>query len=228
MADVVTDSMALFNPTNTLSKNYNDGILSVPAMGFNFAMSQNVPTHTCGGYDGAYVLNGNYTAGATTMTVQTGTGTMKAGDIYTAAACYSVNPLTKASTGKLYNFVVGTDYAGGAGDITIANPVWATGPYQNVDALPLTGAATTELGTASTVYPQNLAFHKGFGAIGFCDLDIPKGVPAGAAKRVVEDGISLRLIDFYDGVNDDSYLRFDVLFGYKTVIPRWACRIYGV
>jgi hypothetical protein len=228
MADVVNDMSGLFNNAKSLSQQYDDGIIKVHALGFNFGMSQNVDTHTCGSYDGAYLVNGAPTEGSSTLAVDTGTGTMTVGDVFTIANVNAVNPLTKQSTGQAQNYVVTAAYAGGAGNVSVAPAFISTGPYQNIDALPANNAATTEIGTASTAYPQNLAFHADFGAVGFCDLEIPKGVPAGAAMRKVEDGISLRLINFYDGINDDSYLRLDVLFGYKTVIPRWGCRIYGV
>jgi len=228
MADAVSSLSALFNNARPLSKNFDDGILSMPQLGFNFGMSQNIPSHTCGSYDGNYVVTSAPTEGTGTLTVKTGTGTFKEGDVIEIASVNQVNSLTKDDLGKKAQFVVTADSAGGAGDITVSPNFISTGPYQNISALPAADAVISHIGTLSTVYPQNLAFHNGFGAVGFCDLDIPRGVPNGAAVRKVEDGISLRLIDFYDGTNDDSYMRFDVLFGYKTINPRWACRVYGV
>lgn len=223
--DVVNDSSGLFNTAKNVSQQYEDGIVKVPSFGFNFAMSQNIPSHTTGSYDANYVTNGAGVEGATTLVVGTGTGTVKEGDIFTIADVYQVNALTKVSTGVLQQFRATADSAGGAVTLSIDPPLISVGPYQNINSLPATAKALTFLGTASTAYPQNLAFHRGFGAIGFVDLEIPEDVKG---KRVVEDGISLRLIDFYDGMNDDKYFRFDVLFGYKTVIPRWAARIYGL
>ena len=224
MADVVNDSSGLFNNASSVSQQYDDGLVKVPAMGFTFGMSQNMPSHTTGGYDANYVTNGAGVEGASQILIDTGTGTITAGDIFTVADCYSVNALTKQSTGVLQQFVATAASAGGTVTVATSPALISTGPYQNIDSLPGNGKAVTFLGVASTAYPQNLHFHKGFGAIGFCDLDVPKGNVV--SRRVVEDGISLRLVDFYDGKNDDSYMRFDVLFGYKTVIPRWACRSY--
>lgn len=225
MMTVTNDSSGLFNNAKSVSQQYDDGIIKVPAMGFNFGMSQNVPSHTCGSYDGNYVVTSAPTEGSSTLTVKTGTGTLTAGDVIEIAAVNQVNALTKSSVGKKQQYVVTAAYAGGAGDVSVSPSFISTGPYQNIDALPAADAVISHIGTLSTAYPQNLAFHKGFGAIGFCDLDIPRGE---SCVRKVEDGISLRLWDFADGKNDDTYIRFDVLFGYKTVIPRWACRIYGL
>jgi hypothetical protein len=52
---------------------------------------------------------------------------------------------------------------------------------------------------------------------------MPKGVDF--AHREVYDGISLRVVRNYDIVNDKFPCRIDVLFGYKTVRPAWACRV---
>ena len=86
-------------------------------------------------------------------------------------------------------------------------------------------AAIVVLGTEDIVYPQNLAFHRGFGAIGFIDLDEPAGA---TIMRKAEDGISMRMWLDRDINTNSEIFRFDVLFGYKTVVPRWGCRIYGV
>jgi len=53
--------------------------------------------------------------------------------------------------------------------------------------------------------------------------------PPGAVDvaRETYKGISVRLIPFYDGVNDISQWRCDVLFAVKTVDPRLAVRITG-
>ena len=225
MKGVVTDGKALFNNQPSISQQYNDGIIKVPAMGFNFGMSQNVDSHTTGSYDGNYVCNGAGVEGASTLAVKTGAGTYTAGDIITIANVNQVNALTKQSTGNAQKFVVTAAHAGGAGTLSIAPALISTGQYQNIDALPVADAAITELGTASTPYAQCLAIHRGFGAVGFCDIDVPQGEGVRTVRKV-EDGISMAYTTFVKGETMTAYMRFDVLFGYKTVIPRWACRIY--
>jgi hypothetical protein len=48
-------------------------------------------------------------------------------------------------------------------------------------------------------------------------------------KGVVESyresyqGVSIRLITFYDGINDQAITRLDMLYGFKWVRPEWAC-----
>jgi hypothetical protein len=45
------------------------------------------------------------------------------------------------------------------------------------------------------------------------------------AYRESYNGVSIRLITFYDGINDQQITRLDVLYGYKWVRPEWACRV---
>ena len=45
--------------------------------------------------------------------------------------------------------------------------------------------------------------------------------------RETYKGISARLIPYYDGVNDVSKYRLDVLYGVKTIYPDLATRLSG-
>jgi hypothetical protein len=234
MMDVTDSSSALFNNASSISQQYNDGIIKVPAMGFSFGSSANAPSHTVGLHStgSTGVTNGVGVEGATTLVTDgwaNSTAVLTEGDIFTIASVNSVNPLTKVSTGELQQFVctaAGTSDGSGNLTVSISPALISTGNYQNIDALPANDAAITVLGTESTAYAQNLAFHKGFGAIGFADLEMPQG--AGMAKRLVEDGISMTMVSDFDITNYETIYRIDVLFGYKTVIPRHACRIYGL
>ena len=91
--------------------------------------------------------------------------------------------------------------------------------------LPQSSAVVTFVGSASTAYPQNLIFHKDSITFATVDLMLPKGVHA--ASRVQSDGISLRLVQQYDGVNDRFISRLDVLYGYGVIRPQQAARLWG-
>jgi hypothetical protein len=101
-----------------------------------------------------------------------------------------------------------------------------SGALQNVSALPADNAAITFYGTTSaTVYPQNLVFHKDAFTFATADLKLPRS--AEMAARKVQDGISLRIWEGADITNDQFPTRSDVLFGYATIYPELACRVWG-
>jgi hypothetical protein len=168
--------------------------------------------------------------GATTITI-TGAGnagTIKVGDVFTIADCYAVNPQTRESTGSLFQFVAAADVTlngSGAGSITVSPIYSSSNALATVDSLPGNSKAVVFVGTASTQYPQNLVYHKD--AIAFCtaDLLLPSGVDM--AARAVHNGISLRVIRQYDINNDRLPCRIDVLYGFSTIRPQMACRVWG-
>jgi hypothetical protein len=94
-----------------------------------------------------------------------------------------------------------------------------------VNSFPADNAAVTFVGTASTAYPQNLAYHKNAITLATADLLLPQGVDM--ASRQVHNGISMRIVRQYDINNDRMPCRIDVLYGFKTIRPEMACRVWG-
>ena len=47
------------------------------------------------------------------------------------------------------------------------------------------------------------------------------------ASRAVHNGISLRVVRQYDINNDRMPCRIDVLYGYSTIRPQMAVRLWG-
>jgi hypothetical protein len=92
-------------------------------------------------------------------------------------------------------------------------------------ALPVSSAVVTFLGTASTAYAQNLVYHKDAITFATADLLLPQGVDM--AARAVHNGISLRVVRQYDINNDRLPCRIDVLYGFSTIRPQMACRLWG-
>jgi len=223
-ADLVTDSRALFHAAENISQQYKDGIVKIPAFGFDIGATTNCSTHTTGGYDTAYDVATASSSGDTTLVVDTGSGTIKKGEVFTIDSVFAVDANTKVSTGKLKKFAVTADSAGGSVTLSITPAIISTGPYQNVDSLPAVNDDLVFTGVASTAYKQGLAFHPDAYAIGFSDLELP--ADAVWSDRKVEDGVSMRCVRGFDMVNSVSSMRIDILFGIKTVIDRWGCRIY--
>jgi len=157
--------------------------------------------------------------------------TLKAGDVFTLDGVYMVNPRTKSSTGVLQNFVVTADVTANettSNDttLTISPPIIISGPHQTVTYSGTTdGKTITLLGTASTAYAQNMIFHKNAMSLAVVPMEIPQG--ATNVSRKTLNGFSARVIPIYDGINDVSKWRLDLLYGRKLIDPRIVTRLSG-
>lgn len=205
--------------------------------------AQNVPTHTVGAHGGTPLVNGasqnvtyanakdtsNFTSTLVTDGWTASTAVLKAGDVFTIAGVYAVNPVGKTKLPFLRQFTVVSDATSdGSGNATLTiSPAIITGgtAQDTVDSAPADNAAITVMGTASTGYRQNMIFHKNAFAFVSAPMEMP--VSAYGGSRESYKGISLRLIPGYDHTNDEENWRFDVLFGVKAIDPRLACRLSG-
>jgi hypothetical protein len=230
--DIIDATKGLFQDSTTIAKQYKEGMTGRTA-GFDFYESTVMARRSRGAATSAYVLTATATNGVGTLAVGTGTGTLVAGDVLTVSSCFSVHPETKVSTGQLQQFVVTTNYAGGAGNVSVSPAPW--GPLaatavnasrQNVSVLPTSGATVAVAGTISTGYGMSLAYHKDAFTFATADLVLPKGVDF--ASRQVFDGISMRMVRQYDINNDVFPCRIDVLAAWGALRPQTACRIAGV
>ena len=199
--------------------------------GFDTYMAQNVQTHT----------TGYFTTGATPKVMgaaQTGSSlivdgwnagvsTLKKGDVFTITGVYAVNPKTGKSTAELRQFVVGSDQVSVAGVATIpvSPSIVISGPLQTVTVSPANNADITMVGTESTGYPINVAFHKECFTLAVRPLEIPSSCVYGARESY--NGLSIRVIKAYDIDEDMEVLRFDVLYGCLCQRPEMGCRIIG-
>jgi hypothetical protein len=131
--------------------------------GFDNYTTAFIPTHTVGVATGTPLVNGasqsvTYATAKNTwsQTLNTDgwtnstTGILKAGDVFTIAGVFDVNPVTKATLPFLKQFVVksdGSSNAGGNLTLTIAPQIITTGAFQTVSAAPADNAALTYLGS---------------------------------------------------------------------------------
>jgi hypothetical protein len=230
---IVDALKGLFADQSELSKQYKRGIMGTAAGG-EWYMSQNLYSHTSGQQGGTPLMNGSTASGASQVVTDGWTAAaanrLKAGDVFTIAAVYKVNPITKQSTGVLQQFVVTADVASdGSGNatISISPSIYSTGSLQNVDALPADNAALTIVHGASAVTVSNLLMHKEAFALAFAPLQRPEGVDFAAVETDPDTGISLRVARQWDVSTDKFKTRVDVLYGWKELRPEWACQILG-
>lgn len=234
---IIDNLKGLFADQSEISKQYKRGLMGVAAGG-KWVLSQNLYTHTSGQRGGTPAMNGATASGAVQVVTNGWTAAvanrLKAGDIFTIAAVYKVNPITKASTGQLQQFVVTADVSSdGSGNATIpiSPAIYSTGSLQNVDALPLTTALLSFAGDAvigtSAVTSSNLLVHEDSMALAFVALDKPEGVHFSAVETDPETGISIRIVRDYDFSSDKFRCRLDVAYGWAAARPEWSSQIIG-
>jgi len=213
--------------------------------GVDLYSTQNVARHTTGSRSSAdavaQVLISTTVTWAATRDTNTyslaidgmagASDTVLQGDVFTIANCWDVNPVTKQRLSHLKMFTVMADATATSNAIaalSISPPPIGAGAHQNCDfgVTDLDNDVVTWVPlTASTQYDQNMIFHKN----AFSLVSVPLVSPPGAVDvgRRTYKGCSVRVIPIYDGINDESMWRLDMLYGVKTVDPRLAVRLSG-
>ena len=215
----------LFNAQSAISKQFGSGLM-VDSLGLAYAMDQNVDTHTNGAAT-ATNINGAGQTGSNITVVAVAGGTLTKGTVITLPGVFAVNPQSRTSTGVLAQFVVTADVALGATSIPISPAIVTSGAFQNVTASPTSGSPYVIVGSASTSYQCNTAFHKD----AFTLAMVPMWAPPGG-KGVIDvaqetyKGYTIKVTEFYDGVNDNSIMRLDVLFGWAATYPELSVKYY--
>lgn len=232
-ADAVNGLSAFLNDQDTVGKQYKNGTMG-RAAGFKWSMDQNVNAQTVGPLGGTPAVNGAAQTGSSLVTngwTASAAARLNAGDVFTIAGVFSVNPLSKFSTGKLQQFVVNSNVSSdGSGNatISISPAIITSGATQTVTGSPASGALITVVGAANSVTPVGLAFHES--AFTFASVDLQDVSNFGAwGARVSDDqlGVSMRVARQYNISADTIPMRVDILYGWLAVRPQLACRIVG-
>lgn len=235
MASTVDGLKGLFQAGDAIADQYRSGVMT-RAIDLKWAMDQNVRNATMGTRDGTVSVTGAVATGSTQVALDytggtSAAATITAGEVFTMGSVFAVNDETKQTYNFLKQFTVtSTQTAASSQWLTV--PVSPTiygptsGALQNVSALPANNAAVTFYGTtSSTVYPQNLIFHKDAFTFATADLRMPRNQEM--ASRKVMDGISMRIWEGADITNDAFPVRSDVLYGFVATYPELACRVWG-
>lgn len=236
-AKTVDALKGLFQSASEIEKQYEKGYMGVSG-GFKWLEGEIIPSLTNGSRDDTTPVVNTSTGivsgtASIAITGEDASVTIKAGEIFTIAGVFAVNPETKVPYTHLQQFVVTADAtADGAGAVTVSvspTPI-TSGAKQNISIVGAgAGKAVVHVGAGGsgakdTAYPQFLAWHRDAFTFVTADLVLP---PGDVAAREQSDGISMRVWRQGDIVNDKIPTRIDVLFGSKCIRPEWACRITG-
>lgn len=235
--EMIDGMKGLFHASDPLESQFREGMVASNILGFEaIEMSQNVKNHTNGTFGaGPHSTGENMVNGMTEIDLagfgNNQTGAVKAGDVFTIAGVYSVNPETKQSTGQLMQFVATADAnSDGTGVATVSiSPTIYDGTtglaLQNVSGLVNSGVTVTFVGSSATSYAQNIAYHRDELLFVTADLEMPRGTHM--AAREVMDGVSMLLVGDYDITSAAFKYRLDVLYGCQLPRPEAAVRIWG-
>ncbi len=224
----------LFQSSSEIAEQYKSGMMG-RGLGGDWYMGQNIYSATTG------------TAGTTVVTINSGspqtgatlsvtgltatTGTLLAGDVFTLAGVYKVNPITKVSTGVLQQFVVTANSvqssSGACNNLAISPSIIVSGPTQTVTVAPPVNTTLTLVTTKATLTAHNILCHKKAFTLGCADMELPEGVHFAARARDEESGLSIRIVRAYDINSDQIPCRLDILYGQAAFRPEWACKILG-
>jgi hypothetical protein len=237
MLDPLTQSRTVsglsgfFNPQMRISDQTETGLMQKQMLGFDWYSDQTTIKHKTGSFSAGGTVNGANQTGLT-LAVHAITGTFNQGDIITIAGVNSVNPVTKVSNGTVKQFTVTANVATGATSI----PIWpaiipaiagVSQQYQTTDVSPADGAVVALVANAGETFRKNLAFVPEAFTLATVDLDLPTAGVVDAARESY-DGISMRMITYFDAVNDIWGTRLDILFGYALLRPEWVVAVGDV
>ena len=245
-AGAVGGLSGLWQDAGSIASQYKKGVMG-HALGFDFAMDQNINTLVTG--TRAFTFTNFVTASASqtgaNLSVQVNSQsqnglTFAKGERISIAGLYSVNPENQQSTGMLFTAVITatTTVTVGAGS-AFTLPIYpaikmaaagvadatATGTMGSGAQINLLTTAGTTACTASENIVQNMAYHKEAFTFATADLEKPNGVDF--AAREVYDGISMLVVRDYDINSAQFPCRVDVLAGWKTLRPEFGSIIAG-
>ena len=241
-ATIVDSLKGLFVPTNTISKQYERGMMGKDSAGMMWKMDQNVVSQTFGSYATAtlacatttatgFLTSGWASTSTIALTATTATAGLKQGDTITIANIFAANPQNRAAYGsnRLRSFVVQADVTvatSGTTSVIVSPAVITAGQFQNVVVNSTSATAVvTPFNNTGTVSPQNIVMHKNAFTMACADLELPDGVHFAGRAADKELGLSMRVVRQYTINNDSIPTRVDVLYGWAPLYPELACRV---
>ena len=231
---VLTNSnLTYFNPGPEISKMYTDGYQGDYAS-MRVFMNQLVRSHTNGAYGGSPIVATTFAANSTwgassvlaTSGWTSGATTLNAGDVFTIAGVYMVNPQTKQALGTLQQFTVATTISDTSGviNMTVYPAIVTTGGFQNVSRAPTINDVITIAGATGVTTQNALAFDRDAIMLAAKEL-MPYSVGLGKTTTDDQTRIPIRVQQMPDIRTNQEILRFDVMVAWATLYSQLGVRI---
>lgn len=223
---LVGANIGLFHEGDEISRMFKDGYIGRQG-GFEWGESMSLYDHTAATWQGAVTVTSTQTgtAAISTLTLTCTNGdTFNLGDKFAIATTNAANPSTRRSTGspKLFTNLSPTQTVSGTSvTLTISPPIYGPwSPYQNVDVLPVAGAALT-------LFPGTTLPNGKHGTIGFAitgdafalagvKLDGPEsgGDTVCSQTQDPNSGLSVRYLRQFDARSSSWINRIDCALGF--------------
>jgi len=233
-----TPVTSLFNPSDEITMAFKEGSMG-KLKTFDVFEEQNLYSQTAGTWAGAVTVTGSGQSGTSLIITGTSGDTIHQGDKISIANVNFVNPRSRRPPGPLtpQTFTVTQDFTltGGADTITILPAIYGPDPndpsgfsqYQNVDALPVNGAAlvlwpgtANPNGATGTV---GMAMTPMAFAIVGMRFYLPKAVEARSQAEDKATGIPVRFVKAWDAYHSLQINRFDTVGGFGNLYQDNAC-----
>lgn len=232
---IVKTNSTLFNPTQMIGKERLTGRVG-HQFGMDFMVDEQTPTITGGTWAVVGVVDGAGQQGSSILTKSWTTASLVAGDRFTFAGVYAVNPDSRQQIGSgiLAQWQLSAPATDTAGALTmnIFPAMITSGPYQNCSGSPADGAVITMAGTTGVNYTNAIAMQKGAYTAAFIEL---ADVSDYGAKCVVmtdpETKISIRVIWQWNSSGPyagNTTVRMETIFGIGSRYSEYySCAILG-
>lgn len=221
-AALVQGTAGLFNSNASIGQQNRTGRF-VQGFGLNLAEDQNIPVHTNGTAATATVNGAGQTGSSITVTATT--GTILQGSVITIPGVNAVNPVSRQDVRSLQQFVVTANVPAGATSIPVYPSIAAAGALQTVTASPANGATITVFGGANGVYETDFVYHRDAFTLAMVPMAEPETGMGAKVSQESDDGFTVKVTKFYDGINDNGIWRLDVLFGWAATYPELAVKV---
>lgn len=223
--------ITLFNAQKEISDIYRKGYIG-EFTGIQFSVSQSLVGHTNGAQGSLVVgasqdLTTGWAETATIAVTATG-GAVNAGDVFSNATVFWVNPLTKAVTSIPAQFTVVTAANTGATSLVVSPAPITGGAFQNIST-GISGKTLTLIGATGASGQESLIFHKKAVGVVSPKLEMPKKSSFDMAEMIDEDEARIRFLRGYDAIGASGTVgfvsRLDMLYGIKTLRNEWIVRV---
>lgn len=223
MRSYVVPNVTQFNPAPEISRMFRSGVLGT-AVGWEWYRSNSLYKHTAGTAVTSLVITGSGQSGNILSVTGTSGQTLKQGDKIGILNVNGVNPSTRRVISSTQSFTVLADVTltSGPDNIQISPAIYGPGSqYQNVDALPVDGAAITLWPGTSAPSGKSGTVGLGLSKFAFAmsggKLEVPKAVECAEQTVDPDTGMAVRFVRAWDQRESKMTNRFDMCLGFGNL-----------